>query len=667
MKWSVKLLQRLKFKYKLLLIIATAMSGLVILSAVSLHSYRDSLLQEKKQQLKHVVETAYGVVDFYHRLSRDGGMSEDAARQASLAAVRNLRYEGKEYFWINDMRPALVMHPYKPELEGKDQSDYRDRNGKRLFIEFVETVKNGGSGYVFYSWPKPDSDEVADKLSFVMKFEPWGWIVGSGVYLDDVDAAFLRGVRLLVLGAVAIAGIVLLVAWAVAASITKPLEEVTAASERMADGDLTVALRQEGADEFAGLSRDLNGMICSINGMIDTVRSSANTIITSVDVLTTRAESAASGARNQSGQAQQIATAAEEMSQTITDIARNTAAASETSSIAMQAAEQGLKVADVANDAVHRVYTSTINLATMVEKLNNRVAEVSGIATVIKGIADQTNLLALNAAIEAARAGEQGRGFAVVADEVRKLAERTIKATAEITGKIDSIRTESEETARTMESSSGEVIASTGHIKAVRESLTAIVGSVQKARDQITQIATAVDEQSATAEEVASNIEKTAGIAREMETMSDDVIHEVHRLSDIVEELRNSAEKYRTRDGEKLILDNSKTDHILFMKKISAHLKGGARLEASKLPDHHTCRFGKWYDGEGRKQCGELPSYKAIEGPHERIHALAREAVSAHSSGDAGRAREVYAEMRQHSAQIGAHLDGIKRESKVSA
>jgi len=447
--------------------------------------------------------------------------------------------------------------------------------------------------------------------------------------------------------------------------VAAPLAALNKHAERIATGDLTEELSGAGDDEIGMVITKLNIMIRSLNTMINTVFSSANNIVTTIDILSSRAERSTEGARNQSGQSQQIATAAEEMSRTITDIAKNTATASETSGHALESATRGKTVADGSVTTVNRVYDATIALATMIEKLNRSVGEISGIATVIKGIADQTNLLALNAAIEAARAGEQGRGFAVVADEVRKLAERTIKATAEITEKIAVVRDESEQTTQSMGEASSEVIKATEQINNVGDALTSIVHAVQKVRDQITQIATSVDEQSATSSEVAANIEKTAAIAKDMEKMSAEVMHDANQLIGVVEGLRSSTATFKTQGSELIIIDRAKADHVLFVDKIHAHLKGDVRTDPAQLSDHHGCRFGKWYDTDGKKRCGHLSTFKVLDAPHSKIHALAREAVVTFNAGNTGKAEEIYREMKGVSVRIAAQLEELMRECKI--
>ncbi|TAN44304.1 MAG: HAMP domain-containing protein [Nitrospirae bacterium] len=467
--------------------------------------------------------------------------------------------------------------------------------------------------------------------------------------------------------AISIAAIVLSIGFGVwiYRSIDKPLEAIIKVADEIASGNLACKLETQSEDEIGKLSQSMQKMMQSFSDVISKILTSVNETVQVLDGLRQEAQKSSDGAQEQAGQAHQIATAAEEMSQTFGDIAKTASSAAGSSSDAKQVANAGQQVADNAVRTVETVHKSTLELSSMMTKLNSRVSEIGEIVTVIKDIADQTNLLALNAAIEAARAGEQGRGFAVVADEVRKLAERTIAATGEISEKIGAVQTEAGQTNKSMKTASDQVNMITGQIKEVGDSLLNIVSSVENVGDQIARIATAMEDQTMTAEEVSKNVEKTAGIATDQKETAVKVMHDVSGLIKVTEELRVLTIKFKVGGNELLMLDLAKADHRLFVGKVGAFLRGEADMDLNSLPDHHACRFGKWYDTEGKRLCGNLPSFVSIDPPHERFHALARQMAETYKSGDKVKADGFYREMLTLSKQIVDHLEEIKKEHKA--
>ncbi|MBF0329054.1 MAG: CZB domain-containing protein [Nitrospirae bacterium] len=556
-------------------------------------------------------------------------------------------------------------YSYRPSKEVENIFKKIEAPHKKLHetaAKIIAALKDGKrplAEKIFIEETQPALKETQSALAELKSFasKKMGSETDEAVAMQQKMDWVVLAVYALILLLVVVGGIFLL-----ARPIKNELAHISEGVETLAGGDLRIDIKIEKDDEIGVLAKHIKKMSGTFNDTINGILTGATNIISIVDVLKVRAEKTIAGTRTQSAQAAQIATAAEEMSQTITDIARNASEASTSSVEAMDTATKGKEVADGAVETVNRVYRSTVDLSAMIEKLNGRTAEIGDILTVIKDIADQTNLLALNAAIEAARAGEQGRGFAVVADEVRKLAEKTIKATVEISDKIGAVQSESAHTTRSMEEASAEVTKATDYIKQVGDTLNNIVCAVQKVKDQITQIATAVEEQSAASEEVANNIEKTSSISKDLEHLADDVMHEVAGLIKVGEHLRDSSASFKTKGSELMILDLAKTDHRTFMNKIGACLKGDLRLDPEQLPTHHTCRFGKWYDDQGKQMCGTLPSFKAVDNPHEKVHLMAKEILRLHYAGDTKRAEKLFKEAEDTSDEIVSLLDGIKRE-----
>ncbi|HTZ18177.1 MAG TPA: methyl-accepting chemotaxis protein, partial [Dissulfurispiraceae bacterium] len=527
------------------IIVAIALLGMGIVIVGLLNVIHGTLITEKHTKIKQIVETGYGVMEHYHRLSREGIISEEQAKTTAISVLRSLRYDSKEYFWINDMQPKMIMHPYKPELEGKDLSDFKDPQGKKLFVEFAETVKRNKAGFVDYLWPKPDFKDPVPKISYVMGFDPWGWIIGTGVYLDDVSAEFkgivwrVTGTTSLIFALVAAAG------WWFARSVTKPLSLIASKVETLASGDLRVSIDYSNNDEIGQLSRGINEVIGSLNAIIQSIIEVMHDVRAAVDSMRIKIESSRTETVVQFEQVGMISTSADRMMKTIVNVSENSATANEGSMSAMNIAKTGVEVSDNAIRTIKKVHATNRELSAAVGSLSNKVVEIGDIATVIKDIADQTNLLALNAAIEAARAGDQGRGFAVVADEVRKLAERTIKATAEITDKITGVQAETRITTVSMEKASEEVTSASEQISNVGDNLSQIVEAITDAHAQITQIAEAVKEHTIGSLDVSMNIDKTLAVSKKVEEMVSSIAVETDNLVSLMEKLRDKTSAFK--------------------------------------------------------------------------------------------------------------------------
>ena len=329
-------------------------------------------------------------------------------------------------------------------------------------------------------------------------------------------------------------------------SIVVPLHKGAEIAVNVTKGDLSLRIGHDGQDEIGELSRGMDHMTQSIIDLINNIVVATDKTFVITDALKISAEATLEKSKSQTGQAHQIAVAAEEMSQTITAIAKNASTAADMSNDALNTAESGRNTMASAISKVEQVQQATRELADMVRASNTQTGEIGNTLSVIKDIADQTNLLALNAAIEAARAGEQGRGFAVVADEVRKLAEKTAVATSAIFAKIEGMQDSSNKSAMAMTATQEKVEEATGLIEKVVGDISHIVDSVGRARDQVVQIATAVEEQSATAEEIASNVGKTSDAASQVKGLSEGVMVNVNNMMETTEMLMDTTAKFKT-------------------------------------------------------------------------------------------------------------------------
>ncbi|ODV06239.1 MAG: hypothetical protein ABT20_12990, partial [Rubrivivax sp. SCN 70-15] len=379
-------------------LVTVAMVGM---SALSAWRFDTASLEQRLGTTRAVVQQAIGILDKYHQLESTGRMPLAEVQAKAAAEVKAIRYEGDNYLWINDMQPRMVAHPIKPELEGKDLAGFKDPDGKALFVAMVDEVKKAGAGYVDYRWAKQSNSEPVPKRSYVAGFAPWGWIAGSGVYIDDVRAAALQfaalslGVGLA--AAIAVFGFVL---WT-ARTLRVRLAQAEGALAALAGGDLRSNIEIGARDELGRLlgavaaTRDnLARIVSQVRDATDGIQTASTEIASGNADLSQRTEEAASNL-------QQTASSMEQLTSTV----RQTAESAQT---ANQLAQSASSLASNGGTVVAQVVST-------MDEINASSKKIADIIGTIDGIAFQTNILALNAAVEAARAGEQGRGFAVVA------------------------------------------------------------------------------------------------------------------------------------------------------------------------------------------------------------------------------------------------------------
>ena len=183
---------QLGFNYKLLLIYLSVVVASLLLVAHALFTLHQSLLDDRRDHIRHLVENNLTLLEHYRKQTEIGQLTTAEAQQQARNAIRNLRYEYSGYFWINDLETRILVHPIIPELEGELQLDYQDSHGQPIFRNFVKVAQESGAGYIHYHWPKPGGDEPVEKLSYIELYEPWGWVLGSGIYLDDIQTIFRR-------------------------------------------------------------------------------------------------------------------------------------------------------------------------------------------------------------------------------------------------------------------------------------------------------------------------------------------------------------------------------------------------------------------------------------------------------------------------------------------
>jgi methyl-accepting chemotaxis protein len=544
---------------KLHTITAAALVGIVAVSGIGLFSLKTQVEQDRMAKTRNLAEVAYGVAAYFEGEERAGHLSRAEAQGAAIRALKTLRYDSQEYFWINDMQPRMVAHPMKPELEGRDLSAVQDPTGKRLFVDFVETVKRQGQGFVDYYWPKPGADAPVPKLSYVRGFAPWGWVIGTGIYADDTAAILWDAAWRTALGMLVVVALIGVLAALIGRRVTGPLQALNRAMRRLAAGETGVPVpAQERSDEIGAMAGAVQVFKDALIAKADAdtrAASDAEGSVRRAEALDrlTRAFEAQAGALSRG-----LATAAADLETTARTLTTTAARTTERSgAVTAQAAgtsadvqtaaaateEMSASVQEIAgqvqrtSEIAGRAAASARQSETTVRALADGTERIGDVVGLITSIAGQTNLLALNATIEAARAGAAGRGFAVVASEVKALAEQTAKATDEITGQIGRIQGETRE-----------AVAAIGEVGRTIEEMRAIAVGVAAAMEEqnaaIHEIVRGVASAATGAQDVSASITDLRRGADEAGTASEQVLTAARGLAHGSDELDRAVKTF---------------------------------------------------------------------------------------------------------------------------
>lgn len=431
---------------------------------------------------------------------------------ASLAALRQkimaVRFGESGYIYAFDARNEpgrMMIHPHS---QGKNLLDFKDRDGIAINRVMVEQKH----GLLHYHWAKPDSNEaVRPKIAVFDTFERWGWIVAASSYEDEFAGQVMAmRIRLAIGTLIIIALLFGTTFWASRTWVARPLAQAVEAIRRVASGDLTVHFAAQSQDEVGALLQAADEMSSRLRSMIGDVEHSLVSLSSQAKSLVNISEDVSAASGDQNAEASAMAACVEEMSSSINQVARHAELARQMAADASHRAENGTQVVGQATDTMGQIAVVVRQAGQTVRQLDGLSEQIAEVVTVIRDIADQTNLLALNAAIEAARAGEAGRGFAVVADEVRKLAERTTQSTLQITDTVSKIQHGARLAVEHMENGVQQVDSGVSSASDAANSLQAIRDGAGQVGDAVSGISEALREQDSASRDIALNVEKIA-------------------------------------------------------------------------------------------------------------------------------------------------------------
>lgn len=479
----------------------------------------ENTLESYKTEVKSEVQSAISSVEYYYNLSEDGKIDEDTAKKDALETLRNLRYgdDSSGYFWVDDTDYNLVMHPILPEQEGTNRYDLTDKNGVKIIQSIMKTADAGGGFNEFY-FTKSDGKTVAPKVAYSQKFDKWNWVITTGIYSDDIQGIVQKSTGLnriikifsgstsfLIVVTVVLVVLMLVVSYIIVRQLVGVIERVRGKLESVASGDLSSTLDGKvvsRSDELGQMVAHTNLAIKSFRDSISKAKETAGTVQNNSTDIKGKTETALTATSQVAKAIEHVATDVTTQVDLLSEIANNVEVMSG------DGKEMNLSVNNV-SEYVEQLNVSSNEMKEKVELMSKGSAEmteqISGIATkinetnesikhmtqilnVIEEIAVQTNLLSLNASIEAARAGEAGHGFAVVAGNIKTLAENTSAELNNIKDIIDSLTTDFEEFHRDIDNVVGSNEENASYTKQVIEQFDKVFSGISFTNEKLVDI-----------------------------------------------------------------------------------------------------------------------------------------------------------------------------------
>ena len=538
--------EKMRVSARLLVAGIAVVAGLTVLAVNMMIETRTQALEAHNTRLKDLVETTTGVVRYYQKQEADKKLSREEAQLMAKEALRPLRFGNDDYYFIYDFEGRALMVAGNPKIEGQILLGKTDAKGFKLWDEIVAIGKGPGKGYLDYWFPRAGQQESKPKRGYLMAVPEWQWIIGTGVYVDDVDEAVKKATIADALLSLIILAVVGVVAFFVSRSIVRQLggepAEAIALMSRAATGDLTVDFKSTAK---GSILESAGQMTQSLRRMVADIGESSQRLSQGAERINTAAHEVAVASQRQADSTQAMASAIEEMTVSVTHISDRANDTQQSSRASVALSEDGSARIHAASEEINQIASTVSNASARIGKLEERARQISSIAGVIKDIAGQTNLLALNAAIEAARAGEQGRGFAVVADEVRKLAERTSVATVEIEEMISGIQSDTVQVVGVMGEALPQIEAGVSAAGGAAESLQKIKEGAEATLASISEVADATKEQSVASNSIAQRVEQIAQMVEETSAAMQSTADTADEMNRIAADLSQLVSRFR--------------------------------------------------------------------------------------------------------------------------